>query len=62
MGDALPILVIGGGISGLALGIALLRLGLDVIVFDKARKTCARKDRMAGTILLTLIPLLFSFI
>ena len=37
MEDALPVLVVGGGISGLALGIALLRMGVDVVVFDKVR-------------------------
>lgn len=33
--EPLPVLVVGGGIAGLSLGIALLRLQRPVVVFDK---------------------------
>lgn len=36
--DELPILVIGSGISGLVLGIALRRLGFAVALFDKVQQ------------------------
>jgi 2-polyprenyl-6-methoxyphenol hydroxylase-like FAD-dependent oxidoreductase len=36
--EELPILVIGSGISGLVLGIALRRLGFAVSLFDKVQK------------------------
>jgi 2-polyprenyl-6-methoxyphenol hydroxylase-like FAD-dependent oxidoreductase len=36
--EQLPILVIGSGISGLVLGIALRQLGFDVALFDKVQQ------------------------
>lgn len=36
--EQLPILVIGSGISGLVLGIALRQLGFEVALFDKVQQ------------------------